>query len=220
MHSLASLESVVTYGCPPLAMRICNLVSGKSFPATAGFGGAATDVVAGSSGRGAPSLRAFFLAAFSARSRLSASIWALIRARAFASSSFSVSCSGYRVKDVGGYVPCLSFRLSFTFSSSRSFPMSLGDLRVSSIVDGRERVTYLCRFPPDLLVRLGLFRLLCSFLGHMVLQLCELLLLFFFRERLDLQGRPEGAVGWSFLDDDERKSRARRTSSADSSNWS
>ena len=121
----------------------------------------------------------------------------------------SVSRSGYRVKDVGGYVPCLSFRLSFTFSSSRSFPMSLGDLRVSSIVDGRERVTYLCRFPPDLLVRLGLFGLLSglfrSFLRHMGLQLCELLLLFFFRERLDLQGRPEGAVGCSFIQGDVMK---------------
>lgn len=109
MYSLASLESVVTYGCPPLAIRICNLVSGKSFPATAGFGGAAADVVAGSGGRVAPSLRAFSLAAFSARSLLSASIWALTRARAFASSSFSVQF-GWPQKDPEMYVrPTLLF---------------------------------------------------------------------------------------------------------------
>jgi len=88
---LASLDNVVTYGCPPLAIRICSLVSGKSLPATVGFGGAGVDGVAGSWGRGAPSLRAFSLAAFSARSFLSASIWALTFARAFASSSFSAS---------------------------------------------------------------------------------------------------------------------------------
>ena len=30
----ASLDRVVVYGCPPVAIRICNLVSLKSLPAT------------------------------------------------------------------------------------------------------------------------------------------------------------------------------------------
>lgn len=92
---LESLGSVVVNGCPPLASRICNRVSLKSRPAiedTAGAAAAtadagaevvATEVVP-------PSRRAFSCAAFCARSRLSASICALIAARAFLSFSFSI----------------------------------------------------------------------------------------------------------------------------------
>ena len=163
MYSLASSESLITYGCPPCAMRICSLVSGKSVPGTVGFSGIAADMVVGSTGRGVPSSRAFSLAAFSARSRLSASIWALIHARAFASSCFSASRSGYG-KGCGRM--CTSHPPP-TFGSSHSFPMSLGDPRVSGVADGCERDRYLCQFPPDLPVRLGLFGLLgglfCSF---------------------------------------------------------
>jgi hypothetical protein len=92
---LESLGSVVVNGCPPLASRICNRVSLKSRPAIEDTAG----VAAATAGAGAevvatevvpPSRRAFSCAAFCARSRLSASICALIAARAFLSFSFSI----------------------------------------------------------------------------------------------------------------------------------
>ena len=90
---LESLGSVVVSGCPPLASRICRRVSLNSRPgteaATVGGAGGGAEVPAMSAGGGAPSRNAFSCAAFCARSRLSASICALIAARAFFSSSFS-----------------------------------------------------------------------------------------------------------------------------------
>lgn len=51
------------------------------------------------------------------------------------------------------------------------------------------------RFPPNLFIRLSLFRFLGSllrpFLRHMGLQLLKLLFLFLFRERLDLVHKNE-----------------------------
>jgi hypothetical protein len=94
--ALASLDNVVVYGCPPLAIRICNRVSLKSLPAAplagevaeeAGLGAAL--VLAGSLGIGWPSRIAFSRANFSARVFLSASIWALMAAFARASSILS-----------------------------------------------------------------------------------------------------------------------------------
>ena len=164
MYSLASLESVVTYGCPPTA-RPANFQPGlwEVLPGHCWFQWNGRRRGRRLLRKGVPSLRAFSLAAFSARSRLSASIWALIHARAFASSSFSAPRSGYR-KGCGRM--CTSHPPA-TFGSSHIFPMSLGDPRVSGIANGCERVRYLCRFPPDLLVCLGLFGLLgglfCSF---------------------------------------------------------
>ena len=99
---LASLRSVVVSGAPPLASRICKRVSGKSRPASEDVAGAAAGAAAGraaragggaAAGAGAvavPSRSAFSCAAFCARSRLSASIFSLIAARAFLSFSFSV----------------------------------------------------------------------------------------------------------------------------------
>lgn len=74
----------------------CSLVSLYSLPLTAGAGAAGWEEAAAvelddpPGTYSLPSRNAFSRAAFSARSRLSASIWALIAARAFASSSFSV----------------------------------------------------------------------------------------------------------------------------------
>ena len=80
---LESLGSVVVSGCPPLASRICNLVSLNSRPGVEDVAGAA----AATAGAGAdvaaavpPSRIAFSCAAFCARSRLSASICALTAA--------------------------------------------------------------------------------------------------------------------------------------------
>jgi len=96
---LASLGSVVVSGCPPLASRICKRVSLNSRPGIEAAAAAAAAVVAGpgataAGGAGggaaaAPSRSAFSCAAFCARSRLSASICALIAAMAFLSFSFS-----------------------------------------------------------------------------------------------------------------------------------
>jgi hypothetical protein len=95
------------YGPPPaaLAIRICSLVSLKSLPAMAvELPGAAGDVgeaeagpAAGTSNSDLPSRKAFSRAAFSARARLSASIWARMAAFAFASSILSIhQCNGRR----------------------------------------------------------------------------------------------------------------------------
>lgn len=78
-YALASLGSVVVYGCPPEAIRICSRVSLKSFPATPLSGAAAAalggaEVLAELSGIGWPSRIAFSRANFSARAFLSASI--------------------------------------------------------------------------------------------------------------------------------------------------
>ena len=90
---LESLGSVVVSGCPPLASRICRRVSLNSRPgieaATGGGAAGGAEVPAMSAGGGTPSRNAFSCAAFCARSRLSASICALMAARAFFSSSFS-----------------------------------------------------------------------------------------------------------------------------------
>ena len=93
-HELASLGSVVVYGVPPLAIRICSRVSLKSLPATEL---PAVDAEADAAGAGAgaastarPSRRAFSSAARRARSCLSCSICALTAARALASATFSV----------------------------------------------------------------------------------------------------------------------------------
>ena len=57
---------------------------------------------------------------------------------------------------------------------------------------------YLSRFPPNLFVRLSLFRflgsLLRSLLRHVSLQLGQFLLLLFLRERFDLQDGPENVT--------------------------
>ena len=91
--ALASLDNVVVYGWPPVAIRICNRVSLKSLPATplagAAAGLGAVDVLAELSNTGWPSRIAFSRANFSARAFLSASIWALIAALARASSILS-----------------------------------------------------------------------------------------------------------------------------------
>ena len=99
---LASLRSVVVSGAPPLASRICRRVSGKSRPASEDVAGAAAAGrgarAGGGAGAGAvavPSRSAFSCAAFCARSRLSASIFSLIAARAFLSFSFSVERGCY-----------------------------------------------------------------------------------------------------------------------------
>jgi hypothetical protein len=98
------------YGPPPaaLAIRICSLVSLKSLPATAvelpaaagdvgDVGEAEAGPAAGTSNSDLPSRKAFSLAAFSARARLSASIWARMAAFAFASSILSIhQCNGRR----------------------------------------------------------------------------------------------------------------------------
>ena len=90
---LESLGSVVVNGCPPLASRICRRVSLNSRPGTevVTVAGApeGAEVPAVLAGGATPSRSAFSCAAFSARSRLSTSICALIAARAFFSSSFS-----------------------------------------------------------------------------------------------------------------------------------
>jgi hypothetical protein len=88
-YALASLDSVVVYGWPPLAVRICNLVSLKSLPATVLAAGVGADTGDEASDMAFPSRNAFSRAAFSARSRLSASICALIAAFARTSSIFS-----------------------------------------------------------------------------------------------------------------------------------
>lgn len=98
-------------------------------------------------------------------------------------------------------LPCfffsISFRVSFALSSSRSCPISLRSPTVSPVTKQHEQVKYLPRFPPDLLVRLGLLHFLGSLLRpllrHARLQLSKLLLLFFFREWFDLQDGTEYA---------------------------
>ena len=103
-HVLESLDSVVTYGVPPLASLIWSRVSLKSLPATApppledadvaaAVEVAAVEEEAGGASEstiGRPSRSAFSRAAFSARAFLSASIWARTAALAFASSILSV----------------------------------------------------------------------------------------------------------------------------------
>jgi hypothetical protein len=93
-HVLESLGSVVTYGVPPLSSLIWSRVSLKSLPATAPppleEAAGVTEEVAGASTIGRPSRSAFSRAAFSARAFLSASIWALTAALAFASLILSV----------------------------------------------------------------------------------------------------------------------------------
>lgn len=74
---LASLGSVVVSGCPPLASRICKRVSLNSRPGievAAGAAAVAASPVDAEGTAAAPSRIAFSCAAFSARSRLSASI--------------------------------------------------------------------------------------------------------------------------------------------------
>ena len=94
-------------------------------------------------------------------------------------------------------LPCflfsISFTLSFVFRSSRNFPISSRDQRISESTDGSygRLADHLCRFPPDLFISLSLFRflggLLRPLLRHASFQLRESLLLFFLRERFDLQ---------------------------------
>jgi hypothetical protein len=98
---LELLGSVVVSGWPPLASRICNRVSLNSRPGSEVVAAGAATATAAATGVGAravlvaavavPSRWAFSSAAFCARSRLSASIFALIAARAFLSFSFSVN---------------------------------------------------------------------------------------------------------------------------------
>lgn len=89
-YILLSLGKVFVIGVPPVASLTCNLVSGFSLLFIPVF---ALGTIVGTGeddvGMAFPSRRAFSRAAFSARSRLSASIWALMAALAFWSSSFS-----------------------------------------------------------------------------------------------------------------------------------
>lgn len=105
-RSGASDGNVLTSGAPPTCRRIWRRVCGASLllppPKLAvGFG-----IDAGASAIGCPdacaSRSAFSRAAFSARSRLSASICALIAARARWSSSFSVGQLGTKALQLDG----------------------------------------------------------------------------------------------------------------------
>jgi len=118
LNVLDSLGRVVVYGAPPLANRICNRVSLKSLPATmldddAIAAGDSIPDAAGLSMIGLPSRKAFSRAAFSARTCLSASIWALIAALAFTSSAFSVIHVRTPVYSQGSLVVTSPFLLCF-----------------------------------------------------------------------------------------------------------
>jgi len=92
-------------------------------------------------------------------------------------------------------LPCFLFSiffiLSFAFRSSRNFPTSLRNPKVSTRANGHKQFKYLSGLPPDLFIRFSLFRfldsLLRSLLRHSGLQLCEFLFLFLLREGFNLQ---------------------------------
>ena len=206
---LASLDKVVVYGCPPLATRICNLVSLKSFPATpldvleAVFAPvtAAADV-SELSGTGLPSRSAFSRANFSARACLSASIWALTAALARASSILSsktwVSETGEwnrsQVKN-NGYLfvfvqPPLWLPLLSNLLWSCSCPVKFRVISTQESFNGWWHHFHLASFTPKNIVGLLFFSLFLSlprtFLRHLLSELCQLLLLLLLRQWFDL----------------------------------